>query len=200
VLLVGLTGGIGSGKSTVARLLEQRGAVVIDADRLAREAVAPGTPGLREVVRVFGDGVIGPDGALDRAALAADVFVDPILKAKLEAITHPEVGRLLAERVEEHRATDRIVVYDTPLLAEIGLGPAFEIVVVVTADPGRRVERMVSARGMAEADVRARMATQATDEQRAEVADILIDNDGTMDDLEGQVDRVWRELLARARI
>lgn len=198
MLLVGLTGGIGSGKSTVARLLGDRGAVVIEADRLAREAVAAGTNGFRRVVEVFGSDVVAPDGTLDRAALAAEVFADPARRAALERITHPEVARLLAERVEEHRVGDRVVVYDTPLLVETGLGPAFDVVVVVTADPEQRVARMVGSRGMNEADVRARMAAQATDEQRAGVADILIDNDGTMAELEGQLDHVWTELVALA--
>jgi dephospho-CoA kinase len=198
VLLVGLTGGIGSGKSTAARLLDRRGAVVIDADQLAREAVAKGTEGFAKVVEAFGPGVVGPDGDLDRAALAADVFSDPARKAILEAIVHPEVARLFAERLEPYRATDRIVVYVTPLLAELGLAPAFDVVVVVTASPRLRVSRVASERDLSPEDVRRRMAAQATDEQRAEVADVLLDNDGTLGDLERQVDRLWRELVARA--
>jgi dephospho-CoA kinase len=198
VLLVGLTGGIGSGKSTVARLLDQRGAVVIDADQLAREAVVEGTPAFHEVVRVFGTRIVGPDGELDRAALAADVFADPVLRAKLEGIVHPEVARLFANRVEGYRGTDRIVVYVTPLLAELGLAPAFDVVVVVTASPRLRVSRVASERGSAPEEVRAIMAVQATDEQRAEVADVLIDNDGTLGDLHAQVANLWEQLVARA--
>jgi dephospho-CoA kinase len=198
VLLVGLTGGIGSGKSTVARLLDRRGAVVIDADQLAREAVARGTPGFEQVVRVFGTRVVGADGELDRAALAAEVFADPVLRMNLEAITHPEVARRFAELVESYRDTERIVVYVTPLLVELGLGPAFDLVVVVTASPHLRISRAASDRGIAPDDVRARMKVQATDDQRAEIADVLIDNDGTLADLEPQVDRLWRELVARA--
>jgi dephospho-CoA kinase len=198
VLLVGLTGGIGSGKSTVARLLDRRGAVVIDADQLAREAVARGTPGFEQVVTVFGTRVVGADGELDRAALAAEVFADEVLRMNLEAITHPEVARRFAELVEEYRDTDRIVVYVTPLLVELGLGPAFDLVVVVTASPHLRISRAASDRGISPDDVRARMKVQATDAQRAEVADVLIDNDGTLADLEPQVDRLWRELVARA--
>jgi dephospho-CoA kinase len=198
VLLVGLTGGIGSGKSTVARLLDRRGAVVIDADQLAREAVASGTPGFEQVVRVFGTRVVGADGELDRAALAAEVFADPVLRMNLEAITHPEVARRFAELVEEYRDTDRIVVYVTPLLVELGLGPAFDLVVVVTASPHLRVSRAASDRGISPDDVKARMKVQASDDQRAEIADVLIDNDGTLADLEPQVDRLWRELVARA--
>jgi dephospho-CoA kinase len=198
VLLVGLTGGIGSGKSTVARLLERRGAVVIDADHLAREAVAKGTPAFDRVAQVFGTRVVGPDGDLDRAALAADVFADPVLRANLEAIVHPEVARLFEERLEEYRGTDRVVVYVTPLLVELGLAPAFDVVVVVTASPHLRVSRVASDRGLSPEDVKARMAAQASDDQRMEVADVLIDNDGRLAELEPQVDRLWRDLAARA--
>jgi dephospho-CoA kinase len=199
VLLVGLTGGIGSGKTTVARLLEQRGAVVIDADLLAREAIAPGTAGYDAVVATFGSRFVRSDGALDRAALAAEVFADPARKASLEGIVHPEVARLFAERVEELRETDHVVVYVTPLLAELGLGPAFDRVVVVTTEPEERVRRVVGDRGLPEEDVRARMAAQTDDAQRAAIADVLLDNDGSPLDLEGQVDHLWNELSALAR-
>jgi dephospho-CoA kinase len=198
VLLVGLTGGIGSGKSTVARLLDRRGAVVIDADQLAREAVEPGTAGFTRVVETFGREVIGPGGELDRSALAERVFTDPGQKAALESIVHPQVARLFAERVEVFRDADRVVVYVTPLLAELGLAPAFDVVVVVTASPHLRVSRVASERDLSPEDIRRRMATQATDEQRAEIADVLLDNDGSLAELEGQVDRLWPELLARA--
>jgi dephospho-CoA kinase len=200
MLLVGLTGGIGSGKSTVARLLERRGAAVIDADQLAREAVAKGTPGFQQVVQAFGPDVVTPDGDLDRAALAARIFSDPVQKAALEAIVHPEVARRLEDRVGEHRATDRIVVYVTPLLVELGLAPAFDVVVVVTASQHLRVSRVASDRGLAPDEVRRRMAAQATDDQRAEVADFLIDNDGSLGDLVPQVDRLWGDLVARAAV
>ncbi len=198
MLLVGLTGGIGSGKSTVARLLEERGAAVIDADQLAREAVAPGTRGFGLVVDAFGADVVSGDGTLDRAALAARVFVDPVQKARLEAIVHPEVARLFAERLEGFRDTDRVVVYVTPLLAELGLGPAFDRVVVVTTAQDTRVRRVTEDRGWSEEDVRARMASQGSDGLRAEVADVLIDNDGSLDDLEAQVELLWEELAARS--
>lgn len=198
MLLVGLTGGIGSGKSTVARLLDRRGAVVIDADQLAREAVAVGTDGFRRVVETFGPDVVGPGGDLDRGALASTVFADPERKAALEAIVHPEVARLFAERLEPHRDTARVVVYVTPLLVELGLAPAFDVVVVVTASQRLRISRVASDRGLDPDDVRRRMATQATDERRAEVADVLLDNDGTLAELEAQVDRLWPELASRA--
>jgi len=198
VLLVGLTGGIGSGKSTVARLLERRGAVVIDADQLARQAIEKGTPGFDRVVHAFGSEALTPDGDLDRAALAATIFSDPAAKATLEAIVHPEVARRFSERLESYRGTDRVVVYVTPLLVELGLAPAFDVVIVVTASPHLRVSRVASGRGLSPDDVRVRMAAQATDEQRMEVADVLVDNDGSLADLEPQVDRLWGDLVARA--
>ena len=198
MLLVGLTGGIGSGKSTVARLLDRRGAVVIDADQLAREAIAKGTEGFDRVVAVFGKRILGPDGDIDRAALAAEVFADEVLRMNLQAITHPHVARRFAELVDGYRDTDRVVVYVTPLLVELGLGPAFDLVVVVTASPHLRISRTASDRGISPDDVRARMNVQATDEQRAEVADVLLDNDGTLAELDAQVERLWPELVARA--
>ena len=198
MLLVGLTGGIGSGKSTVARLLERRGAAVIDADQLAREAVAKGTPGFERVVEVFGTDVLTSEGDLDRSALAARIFSDPVQKAALEAIVHPEVARRFGDQVDAFRDTDRIVVYVTPLLVELGLAPAFDVVVVVTASPHLRVSRVASDRGLSPDEVRGRLAVQATDEQRAEVAGVLIDNDGSLSDLEPQVDRLWDDLRARA--
>jgi dephospho-CoA kinase len=198
VLLVGLTGGIGSGKSTVARLLERHGAILIDADALAREAIARGTSGFDRVVEAFGTEMVAPDGDLDRARLAALVFSDPERKSVLESIVHPEVARRFGELVEPHRGTADVVVYVTPLLVELGLAPAFDVVVVVTASPHLRVSRVASDRGLSPEDVRGRMATQASDEQRAEVANVLIDNDGTLAELERQVDRLWADLAARA--
>jgi dephospho-CoA kinase len=199
VLLVGLTGGIGSGKSTVARLLERRGAIVIDADHLAREAVARGTSGFDRVVDAFGPDVLKPDGDLDRVRLAAIIFADPERRAALEAIVHPEVARRFGERVEELRDSGRVVVYVSPLLVELGLAPAFHVVVVVTASPHLRISRVASDRDLTPEDVRARMAAQATDEQRMEVADVLVDNDGSLAELEPQIDRLWSDLEARAR-
>jgi dephospho-CoA kinase len=198
VLLVGLTGGIGSGKSTVARLLERHGAVVIDADQLAREAVEKGGPGFERVVDAFGPSILTPAGDLDRSALAARIFSDPVQKATLEAIVHPEVARRFSESVDRYRATDRVVVYVTPLLVELGLAPAFDAVIVVTASPHLRVSRVASDRGLSPDEVRRRMAAQATDDQRAEVADVLIDNDGSLAELVPQVDRLWGDLVARA--
>jgi dephospho-CoA kinase len=197
VLLVGLTGGIGSGKSTVARMLEKRGAVVFDADVLAREVVEPGTPGHAEVIERFGANVLAPGGELDREALASIVFADPAARRDLEAIVHPEVRRLFADGAEEYEGTDRIVVLSAPLLVETGMHTAFEVLIVVSATPQTQVERLMRDRGMSEAAVRARIAAQAPLETKSEVADFLLDNEGSTEALERQVDRVWDDLQAR---
>jgi dephospho-CoA kinase len=191
VLNIGLTGGIGSGKSTVSALLAERGAVVVDADRIAREVVEPGTPGLAAVVAAFGDGVVGPDGALDRPALAAVVFADPEARARLDAIVHPLVRARAAELAAAAPA-DAVVVHDIPLLVETGQAARFDLVLVVRADQEVRVARLVQ-RGLPEDDARARIAAQATDEQRAAVADVVLDNSGTREELAAQVDRFWTE-------
>jgi dephospho-CoA kinase len=198
VLLVGLTGGIGSGKSTVARLLEKRGAVVFDADVLARRAVDPGTPGYVAAVERFGPGIVREDGEIDREALGRVVFADAEARADLEAIVHPEVRRLFAEGSDRYRDSDAVVVFGAPLLVETGLYRAFDVLVVVSASERAQIERLASARGMSEDDVRARMAAQFPLERKAEVADILLDNDGSMDSLEHQVDRLWADLRDRS--
>jgi len=197
VLLVGLTGGIGSGKSTVARLLEKRGAVVFDADLLAREAVAPGTQGHAAVIERFGADVLAPGGELDREALASIVFADPSARRDLEQIVHPEVRRLFAEGSEAYRDTDRVVVFSAPLLVESGMHTAFEILVVVSATVATQIERLMRQRGMSEASIRARIDAQAPLEDKSAVADVLVDNEGTLDQLESQVDRLWNDLSAR---
>jgi dephospho-CoA kinase len=198
VLLVGLTGGIGSGKSTVARMLEERGAVVFDADLLAREAVEPGTPGHAAVIERFGADVLAPGGALDREALASIVFADPSARRDLEQIVHPEVRRLFAEGSEAYRDTDRIVVFSAPLLVETGMHTAFEILVVVSATVVTQIERLMRQRGMSEAAIRARIDAQAPLEDKAAVADFLVDNGGTIAELENRVERLWHDLSARA--
>jgi dephospho-CoA kinase len=194
VLRIGLTGGIGSGKSTVSRLLEQRGAVIVDADAIAREVVAPGTPGLAAVVEAFGDGVVAPDGSLDRPALAAVVFADPDARKRLDAIVHPLV-RARATEVAAAAPADAVVVNDVPLLVETGQAGSYDLVLVVEADPATRVARLVQ-RGLTAEDARARMAAQATDEQRRAVADVVLDNSGTPEELEAQVDRFWADRVA----
>jgi dephospho-CoA kinase len=203
VLRVGLTGGIGSGKSEVSRRLAAHGAVIIDADVAAREVVAPGTPGLAQVAEAFGPEVLGPDGALDRERLGAIVFRDPALRAKLNAITHPLVREWMtaAERAAAERTgadKDLIVVHDVPLLAESRRADGFDLVIVVDVPPELQVERLVSQRGMTSDQARARMNAQASREQRLEVADIVIDNSGSLDDLDHRVAEVWADLQRRA--
>ena len=198
MVLVGLTGGIGAGKSTVAAMLAERGAVVIDADDLARRAVARGTDGFDRVVEAFGLEILEDDGDLDRGKLAGIVFADAERRSSLEAIVHPEVARLLADALEPYQGTDRIVVYVTPLLAESGMAEGFDVIVVIVADVDRRVERLMHDRGMAADEVRARIAAQFNDEERARIADVLLDNDGEPHRLDPQVDRLWTELLKRA--
>ena len=197
MLLVGLTGGIGSGKSTVARMLEERGAVVFDADLLAREAVEPGTPGHAAVIERFGADVLAPGGELDREALASIVFADPAARRDLEQIVHPEVRRLFAEGSEAYHDTDRIVVFSAPLLVESGMHTAFEILVVVSATVATQVQRLMRQRGMSEPAIRARIDAQAPLEDKAAVADFLVDNEGTLAELQSQVERLWQDLSAR---
>jgi len=199
MLLVGLTGGIGTGKSTVARMLEKRGAVVFDADVLARQAVAPGTSGFDQVLERFGPNVLAPGGGLDREALASIVFSDPAARRDLEGIVHPEVRRMFAEGCEEYRDSDRVVVFSAPLLVETGMHTAFDLLIVVSAAVATQIRRLMRDRGMAERDVQARIAAQLPLAAKAEVADILVDNEGTLEDLERRVERVWRNLDAQAR-
>lgn len=196
MLKVGLTGGIGAGKSEVSRLLVSYGAVLVDADRIAREVVEPGTPGLAAVVAEFGADVLGPDGALDRPKLGAIVFADPDRLAALNAIVHPLV-RDRSAQLEAAAGPGDVVVHDVPLLAENGLAPLFDLVVVVDASAGTRLERLTRLRGMAEDEARSRMAAQADRDQRLAVADLVIDNDGPLEALEPQVKRVWERLQDR---
>ncbi|WP_329563244.1 dephospho-CoA kinase [Kitasatospora sp. NBC_01266] len=194
---IGLTGGIGAGKSAVADLLVSYGAVLIDSDLIAREVVAPGTPGLAAVVEEFGPGVLGPDGALDRPALGAIVFGDPERLAALNAIVHPLV-RERSARLEAAAEPDAIVVHDVPLLAENGLQRLFDQVIVVDADEEVRLARLVERRGMSEPEARARMAAQASREQRLAVADLVVENNGSIEELADRVKDVWRLLGSTA--
>lgn len=191
---IGLTGGIGSGKSTVSALLAQHGAVVIDADKIAREVVEPGTVGLQRIRGEFGDAVITDDGSLNRPALGAIVFADADRRRALEAITHP----LIAAQTEALFAAagdDAIVVHDMPLLVEIGQTDRYHLMVIVDVPEHLRLERLVSARGMDRMDAQARIRAQATDEQRREAADVLLDNSGTPVDLETTVTALWGERI-----
>ncbi|MEU0932196.1 MULTISPECIES: dephospho-CoA kinase [unclassified Embleya] len=190
---VGLTGGIGAGKSEVARRLAELGAVVIDSDRIAREVVAPGTPGLAAVVAEFGESVLLPDGSLDRPGLGRIVFGSPDRLAALNAIVHPLVGARAAE-LTAAAGEDAVLINDVPLLAENDLAKLYDLVVVVDAAPQTQLDRLVRLRGMPEADARARMAAQASREQRLAVADVVIDNDGPLTALEPQVRALWERL------
>lgn len=200
--VIGLTGGIAAGKSAVAGRLAALGAVVIDADLLAREAVAPGSPGLAAIRARFGDAVLAPDGSLDRPALGARVFSDPEARASLNAIVHPAVQRLYRERLAQISTDDpdAIVVYDVPLLVEARSADEFSVVVVAHAPADVRVERLVALRGMDRASARDRVAAQASDEERLAAADVVIDTSGTMAHTLEQVDALWERLVAeRAR-
>ncbi|MGX1883950.1 dephospho-CoA kinase [Streptomyces sp. NPDC055287] len=197
MLKVGLTGGIGAGKSEVSRLLVTYGAVLIDADKIAREVVEPGTPGLAAVVEAFGEDILAPDGSLDRPKLGSIVFADASRLATLNAIVHPLVGARSAE-LEGGAGTDAVVIHDVPLLTENGLAPLYDLVVVVDASPQTQLDRLVRLRGMTEDEARARMGAQASREQRLAIADLVIDNDGPLEALEPQVRKVWAELTERA--
>ena len=194
MLYVGLTGGIGSGKSTVARRLRERGAFVIDADAVARDVLGPGTPGLAAVTERFGADLVDSEGALDRAKLASRVFEDAGARADLEAITHPAI-RAETARLRESAGPDEIVVHDVPLLVEKRMAPNYHLVVVVDAPATERLRRLTEERGLGEADARARMDHQANDAERREVADVLLDNSGTPEQLDAAIERVWAERI-----
>ena len=200
MLRAGLTGGIGSGKSEVAKRLAALGAVIIDADVAARAVLASGTPGLARVAEAFGAGVLGPDGTLDRERLGAIVFRDPASRATLNAIVHPLVGQWMraADRAAVEAAHgDVIIVHDVPLLAENRRAGDFDLVIVVDVPPELQLERLVSQRGMTPDQARARLAAQASREQRLAVADLVIDNSGTLADLDRRVAEVWAGLTHR---
>lgn len=197
MLRVGLTGGIGSGKSEVSRRLVSLGAILVDADAVAREVVEPGTPGLAAVVEEFGADILRPDGALDRDRLGAIVFADDARRERLGAIVHPLVGARMQELADEAPG-DAVVIYDVPLLAENGLAGLYDLVVVVDAPVEEQVRRLIELRGMTEDAARARIAAQTTRERRRAVADRVIDNSGSLEDLTAQVDDLWADLTRRA--
>jgi dephospho-CoA kinase len=191
VLVVGLTGGIGSGKSTVSALLAAKGAVVVDADAVVREQQRPGTPVFDAMVERFGPGIVAADGTLDRAAVADIVFADPQALEDLNLMVHPAVGAQIARRLDELSGTDAVVVLDVPLLVEGSRGYPLAGLIVVDVDPDIAVERLVMQRGMDEADARSRISRQASREERRARADVVIDNRGTLVDLAHQVDATW---------
>lgn len=197
MLKVGLTGGIGSGKSEVARRLAGYGALLIDADQIAREVVEPGTPGLAQVVGQFGTAVLAKDGTLDRQALGEIVFTDAELRGKLNGIIHPLVGARIRD-LEEGAGQDAIVVEDIPLIAENDMADFFDVVVVVDVPPRIQEERLVRDREMTREQVAARVAAQASREQRLAIADIVLDNSGSLAELDRQVGDLWAELRRRA--
>jgi dephospho-CoA kinase len=198
MLRVGLTGGIGAGKSEVSQRLAAQGATVIDADAVARTVVAPGTPGLAEVAAAFGPGVLRPDGSLDRPRLGEIVFADPELRARLNAIVHPLVGARMTE-LEQAAGTAGIVVHDVPLIAENGLASTYDIVVVVDAPRRVQADRLMKHRGLTREQATARIAAQATRKQRLAIASLVIDNSGSLSELDRQVGELWAELRRMAQ-
>jgi dephospho-CoA kinase len=196
VLVVGLTGGIGSGKSTVSALLAAKGAVVVDADAVVHELQRPGTAVFEAMVDRFGNGIVAADGSLDRSAVADIVFNDPDALADLNGIVHPAVGAEIVRRMDELSTTDAVVVLDVPLMVESARGYPVAGLIVVDVDPEVAVRRLVEQRGMREDDARARIARQASREERRARADIVIENSGSLDDLAAQVDRAWRWIEA----
>ena len=200
MLRVGLTGGIGSGKSEVTRLLAAKGAAVVDADLIAREVVEPGTPGLQRVAEEFGPEVLRPDGTLDRPKLGSLVFADPARLQRLNAIVHPLIGQRTAELIAQAEASGaEVLVHDVPLLVESGLATAYEVVVVVAADPATQRQRLTRSRGMTEQEAQQRIDAQAPLADKLAAATHVLTNDGSLQDLADQVDRLWDELTRGSR-
>jgi dephospho-CoA kinase len=199
MLRVGLTGGIGAGKSEVSKSLAAQGAVVIDADLIAREVVAPDTDGLAAVIAAFGPDVLGPDGTLDRVRLGDIVFVDQQKLAILNSIVHPRVGARMGE-LEDGAGPGSVVVHDVPLIAENGLASSYDLVVVVDVPPRTQLDRLIRLRGMSREQAQARIAAQASREQRLAIADIVVDNSGSLAELDRQAGELWSELRRRALI
>lgn len=198
MLVVGLTGGIGAGKSTFAALLAERGAQVIDADQIGREALAPGRPAWHSVVGQFGDGILAAGGMdVDRKKLASIVFSDPRKLAALNAIVHPVILQRIADELERLARTDAVVVIDAALIAELGLRETLDLVVVVTTSRKERVDRLLRTRGMTLDEIAARMASQSSPEDLEAAADVVVRNDGDLDALAAEADRVWALLQER---
>ena len=196
MLRVGLTGGIGAGKSEVSKRLAAQGAIIIDADLIAREVVAPGTSGLAEIIALFGPAVLGPDGALDRTALGEIVFADQEKLARLNAIVHPRVGKRMRE-LEDSAGPASIVVHDVPLIAENDLASTYDLVIVVDVPPRLQLDRLVRLRGLSREQAQSRMAAQAARDQRLSIAGIVVDNSSSLAELDRQVGDLWAELRRR---
>lgn len=199
--LVALTGGIASGKSTVCRLLQERGAYILDSDALAREVVRKGQPAWREIVDHFGESILTPQGEIDRGKLAGIVFSDPEERAFLNRVTHPRIFRLMGRRLREVESLSRgegVVILDIPLLVEAGAAHLFQMNLVVDAPPEIQAKRLVAERGVSEEEAWARINAQVTREERLRHADLVIENRGTFEDLERAVDEAWKEILSRA--
>jgi dephospho-CoA kinase len=199
VPVVGLTGGIASGKSTVARAFAERGVPIIDADQLAREVVLPGSDGLAEIIDTFGRDVLLRDGSLDRKALAARVFPDPTLRMKLNAITHPRIGRLSAERMASIDSSHPYLIYEAPLIVENNLHRAMHALIVVALDVSAQIERVMNRDGLSNAEATARIAAQAPLERKLAAADFVIENGGELSSISPRVDEIHAQLLARFR-
>ena len=198
MLRIGLTGGIGSGKSTVADLLSSEGFLIVDADQVARDIVEPGQPALAELVEAFGEDILKPDGTLDRPGLAAKAFIGEEQTALLNAITHPRIAEESARRFAEAEARgDKVAVYDMPLLVEKGLNRKMDLVIVVDVEVEERVRRLVAKRGLSEEDVRRRIASQVPDDIRLQAADIVVDNNGSLEDLHAEAGKLISEILGR---
>lgn len=197
VMLVGLTGGIGAGKSTVAQLFEERGVPIVDADAIARDVVKPGQPALAELVKYFGDTILGADGELNRGKLAEVAFADAESHEALNAIMHPAISAETSKRIDALRGEHSVIVHDVPLLVEAGLAGNYDLTVLVDTPAEVRLQRLTELRGMDSEDAKKRIAAQATDEQRRAVCDVALDNSGDIEHLRAQFEQMWERFISR---
>lgn len=197
VMLIGLTGGIGAGKSTVAQLFEERGVPIVDADAIARDVVKPGEPALAELVEHFGDSILGADGELNRGKLAEVAFADAESHEALNAIMHPAISAETAKRIDALRGDHSVIVHDVPLLVEAGLAGNYDLTVLVDTPAEVRLQRLTELRGMDSEDAKKRIAAQATDEQRRAVCDVALDNSGDIEHLRTQFEQMWERFISR---
>lgn len=197
VMLIGLTGGIGAGKSTVAQLFEERGVPIVDADAIARDVVKPGEPALAELVEHFGDSILGADGELNRGKLAEVAFADAESHEALNAIMHPAISAETAKRIDALRGDHSVIVHDVPLLVEAGLTGNYDLTVLVDTPAQIRLQRLTELRGMDPEDAKKRIAAQATDEQRRAACDVALDNSGDIEHLRAQFEQMWERFISR---